>query len=84
MRNGKGSLDVVFDRDVEIQIRAIAIKIYKLQYDLKKTKSTDNKLIYPFMNKTMFVPVPQGNFEKYVVSCDCGTINPSLFGLWGL
>ena len=81
---GKGSLDTVFDRDVEIQIRAIAIKIYKLQYDLKKTKSTDNKLIYPFMNKTMFVPVPQGNFDKYVVSCDYGTINPSSFGLWGL
>lgn len=40
--------------------------------------------VYPFMNDDMFVEIPQGNFEKYVVSCDYGTINPSSFGLWGL
>ena len=39
--------------------------------------------VYPFMNDDMFVEVPQGNFEKYVVSCDYGTVNPASFGLWG-
>ena len=40
--------------------------------------------VYPFMNDDMFAEIPQGNFEKYVVSCDYGTVNPSSFGLWGL
>ena len=39
--------------------------------------------VYSFMNDDMFVEVPQGNFEKYVVSCDYGTVNPASFGLWG-
>ena len=39
--------------------------------------------VYPFMNDDMFAEIPQGNFEKYVVSCDYGTVNPASFGLWG-
>lgn len=41
-------------------------------------------LIYP-----MFIPEKHvfdeggGSYEKYVVSCDYGTVNPSSFGLWG-
>lgn len=40
--------------------------------------------IYPFMNDSSYVDVPKGPFEKYVVSCDYGTVNPASFGLWGL
>ena len=39
--------------------------------------------VYPFMNDDMFVEVPQEKKEKYVVSCDYGTVNPASFGLWG-
>ena len=40
--------------------------------------------VYPFMDDSgMFVPVPEGGFEGYCVSCDYGTVNPSSFGLWG-
>ena len=40
--------------------------------------------VYPFMEDSgMFVPVPEGGFEEYCVSCDYGTVNPSSFGLWG-
>ena len=40
--------------------------------------------VYPFMDDAdMYVPVPQGEFEGYCVSCDYGTVNPSSFGLWG-
>ena len=40
--------------------------------------------VYPFMDKDdVFVPVPDGNFLEYAVSCDYGTVNPASFGLWG-
>lgn len=40
-------------------------------------------LVYPFMTQEQFCPVPQGTLERYVISCDYGTVNPSSFGLWG-
>ena len=33
--------------------------------------------------KTHVVIPPDGDFEKYIISCDYGTVNPSSFGLWG-
>lgn len=39
-------------------------------------------LIYDFFDESYVVPVPDGNFQKYVVSCDYGTANPTSFGLW--
>lgn len=42
-------------------------------------------LVYPFMSdQKMFCDVPDGEFERYAMSCDYGTVNPSSFGLWGL
>jgi hypothetical protein len=29
-------------------------------------------------------PVPSGDFEKWYISCDYGTVNPTSMGLWGL
>lgn len=42
-------------------------------------------LVYPMFDshKHTFEEVPKGGFEKYAVSCDYGTVNPSSFGLWG-
>lgn len=41
-------------------------------------------VIYPFMSDDMFVDCPSiEKFDKFVVSCDYGTVNPSSFGLWG-
>jgi PBSX family phage terminase large subunit len=40
-------------------------------------------LVYPFMTRERFCPVPDGEMERYAVSCDYGTVNPSSFGLWG-
>ncbi len=41
-------------------------------------------IVYPEMS-TMeaFVDVPNVEFDKYVISCDYGTVNPASFGLWG-
>lgn len=41
--------------------------------------------VYPFMsNDSAFCEVPARKAERYIISCDYGTVNPSSFGLWGL
>lgn len=40
--------------------------------------------VYDFFGPDMVKPVPGGRFEKWYVSCDYGTVNPTSMGLWGL
>ena len=40
--------------------------------------------VYPEMcSLEAFAEVPEVNFEKYMISCDYGTVNPTSMGLWG-
>ena len=39
--------------------------------------------VYDFFREEDAVPVPEGPFEKWYISCDYGTVNPASFGLWG-
>lgn len=40
--------------------------------------------VYPFMSSdSAFCDVPKERPERYIISCDYGTVNPSSFGLWG-
>lgn len=40
-------------------------------------------IVYPEMSDpASFVDVPDVNFEKFMISCDYGTINPTSMGLW--
>ena len=40
--------------------------------------------VYDFFGPEMVGSVPEGSFEKWYVSCDYGTVNPTSMGLWGL
>lgn len=40
--------------------------------------------VYDFFEPDMVRPVPAGPFERWYVSCDYGTVNPTSMGLWGL
>ena len=40
--------------------------------------------VYDFFEPEMVSPVPSGPFEKWYISCDYGTVNPTSMGLWGL
>ena len=40
--------------------------------------------VYDFFGPEMVGQVPAGDFEKWYVSCDYGTVNPTSMGLWGL
>ena len=40
--------------------------------------------VYDFFEPEMVGKVPQGPFERWYISCDYGTVNPTSMGLWGL
>ena len=40
--------------------------------------------VYDFFEPEMVKPVPGGVFDKWYISCDYGTVNPTSMGLWGL
>ena len=40
--------------------------------------------VYDFFQPEMVRSVPEGDFTKWYVSCDYGTVNPTSMGLWGL
>ncbi len=40
--------------------------------------------IYDFFGPDMVKPAPAGPVEKWYISCDYGTVNPTSMGLWGL
>ncbi len=40
--------------------------------------------VYDFFEPEMAKIVPEGPFEKWYISCDYGTVNPTSMGLWGL
>ena len=40
--------------------------------------------VYDFFGPEMVAAVPGGEFRKWYISCDYGTVNPTSMGLWGL
>ncbi len=40
--------------------------------------------VYDFFGPDMVKPAPVGACEKWYISCDYGTVNPTSMGLWGL
>ena len=40
--------------------------------------------VYDFFGPDMVQPAPGGSYEKWYISCDYGTVNPTSMGLWGL
>ncbi len=46
--------------------------------------TTAQGLIYPMFSPKLHVGSPDCEPERFVISCDYGTMNPASFGLWGL
>ena len=40
--------------------------------------------VYDFFDAGMVKQAPEGAYQKWYVSCDYGTVNPTSMGLWGL
>ncbi len=43
-----------------------------------------NEIVYDFFDESMVRPAPGGEMERWCISCDYGTVNPTSLGLWGL
>lgn len=41
-------------------------------------------LVYPMFSPQIHLREPGGEPERYIISCDYGTLNPTSLGLWGL
>lgn len=41
-------------------------------------------LVYDFFREESCPESPEGEMERWCISCDYGTVNPASFGLWGL
>lgn len=41
-------------------------------------------LVYDFFDAQACPSAPEGEMERWYISCDYGTVNPASFGLWGL
>jgi len=41
-------------------------------------------LVYDFFRNEACPPPPEGEMDRWYISCDYGTVNPASFGLWGL
>ncbi len=39
--------------------------------------------VYPMFSHSKHIAQPPDDFDKFYISCDYGTVNPSSFGLWG-
>ena len=39
--------------------------------------------VYDFFGPEMVRPAPKGPYDKWYISCDYGTVNPTSMGLWG-
>ncbi|MBR6106928.1 MAG: PBSX family phage terminase large subunit [Oscillospiraceae bacterium] len=46
--------------------------------------TTAQGLVYPMFRPALHVGSPDCEPERFVISCDYGTMNPASFGLWGL
>ena len=40
-------------------------------------------VVYDFFDASFVRPAPQGEAERWIISCDYGTVNPTSMGLWG-
>lgn len=56
--------------------------VFYQRYVLGKWVQAEGR-VYDFFTSEMVKSVPEGNFDKWYVSCDYGTVNPTSMGLWG-
>ena len=90
-RRNKNALYIHFKMEDNPSLSKQMLERYKKLYEgAFKRRFVDGEwvsvsgAVYPFMEDSdMFVPVPDGPYDGYCVSCDYGTVNPSSFGLWG-
>ncbi|MBQ4465394.1 MAG: PBSX family phage terminase large subunit [Oscillospiraceae bacterium] len=70
--------------EVRERYRRLYAGVFYERFVLGKWTASEG-LVYPMFRREQFVveTLPEA-FERYVISCDYGTVNPTSMGLWGL
>ena len=69
--------------DIRARYERLYSGVFYRRYILGQWAQAEGR-VYDFFEPEMIKPVPVGNFEKWYISCDYGTVNPTSMGLWGL
>ena len=68
--------------DIRERYRRLYTGVFYRRYILGQWAQAEGR-VYDFFGPEMVADVPRGQFEKWYVSCDYGTVNPTSMGLWG-
>ena len=68
--------------DIRERYRRLYTGVFYRRYILGQWAQAEGR-VYDFFGPEMVAAVPKGQFEKWYVSCDYGTVNPTSMGLWG-
>ena len=68
--------------DIRERYRRLYTGVFYRRYILGQWAQAEGR-VYDFFGPEMVTDVPRGQFEKWYVSCDYGTVNPTSMGLWG-
>ena len=70
-------------REIRQRYERLYTGVFYRRYILGQWAQAEGR-VYDFFGPELVKPVPVGNFQKWYVSCDYGTVNPTSMGLWGL
>lgn len=68
--------------DIRARYQTLYSGVFYRRYILGQWAQAEGR-VYDFFTGDMVKPVPRGPFDKWYISCDYGTVNPTSMGLWG-
>ena len=68
--------------EIRERYRKLYTGVFYRRYILGQWAQAEGR-VYDFFGPEMVKPVPEGPWDKWYVSCDYGTVNPTSMGLWG-
>lgn len=68
--------------EIRERYRRLYTGVFYRRYILGQWAQAEGR-VYDFFEPDMVGCVPEGNFDRWYISCDYGTVNPTSMGLWG-
>ena len=69
--------------EIRLRYQRLYTGVFYRRYILGQWVQAEGR-VYDFFNPEMVGTAPEGPWEKWYISCDYGTVNPTSMGLWGL
>ena len=69
--------------EIRLRYQRLYTGVFYRRYILGQWVQAEGR-VYDFFRPEMVGTAPEGPWEKWYISCDYGTVNPTSMGLWGL